>query len=78
MPESQINVRFYGERYPLVANNSAANRARNRRVTVHLAREAVVEPAPETPRAEDKPPVPAAEPAAPKAPAASLQGKPTV
>ena len=33
VPESQINVRFYGERYPLVANNSAANRARNRRVT---------------------------------------------
>lgn len=78
VPESQINVRFYGERYPLVANNSAANRARNRRVTVHLSREAVVEPATEAPKAEDKPAPPAAEPAAPKPPAASLQGKPTV
>ncbi|MDY7698448.1 OmpA family protein, partial [Pseudomonas aeruginosa] len=60
------------------ANNSAANRARNRRVTVHLSREAVVEPAAEAPKAEDKPAPPAAEPAAPKPPAASLQGKPTV
>ncbi|MBH9410206.1 flagellar protein MotY [Pseudomonas aeruginosa] len=78
VPESQINVRFYGERYPLVANNSAANRARNRRVTVHLSREAGGEPATEAPKAEDKPAPPAAEPAAPKPPAASLQGKPTV
>ena len=30
--EDQITVRFHGERYPLVKNNSAANRARNRRV----------------------------------------------
>ncbi|WP_296283650.1 OmpA family protein [Pseudomonas sp.] len=44
--ESQITVRFYGERYPLVKNNSAANRAQNRRVTVNLSREAVVEQAP--------------------------------
>jgi len=45
---------------------------------VHLSREAVVEPATEAPKAEDKPAPPAAEPAAPKPPAASLQGKPTV
>lgn len=44
--ESQITVRFYGERYPLVKNNSAANRAQNRRVTVNLSREAVVGQAP--------------------------------
>uniref|UniRef100_UPI0028A84977 flagellar protein MotY n=1 Tax=Pseudomonas nitroreducens TaxID=46680 RepID=UPI0028A84977 len=47
--ESQITVRFYGERYPLVKNNSAANRAKNRRVTVNLSREAVTEDAPGAP-----------------------------
>jgi outer membrane protein OmpA-like peptidoglycan-associated protein len=63
--ESQITVRFYGERYPLVKNNSAANRAKNRRVTVNLSREAVVDEAPaETPAA------PAA--AAPSAPSPTI------
>ncbi|MNZ92921.1 flagellar protein MotY [Pseudomonas sp. BNK-30] len=38
VPEEQITVRFHGERYPLVKNNSAANRARNRRVNIELDR----------------------------------------
>ena len=38
IPEDQIVMRFHGERYPLVANSSAGNRARNRRVTVQLSR----------------------------------------
>jgi outer membrane protein OmpA-like peptidoglycan-associated protein len=47
--ESQITVRFHGERYPLVPNTNAANRAKNRRVNVHLARVAPTEaPAPQT------------------------------
>jgi outer membrane protein OmpA-like peptidoglycan-associated protein len=36
--EEQIIVRFHGERYPLKPNNSAANRALNRRVNVVLSR----------------------------------------
>lgn len=58
IPEEQIILRFHGERYPLVANNSEANRARNRRVTLQLFREPVAEPpaeaapaAPATPEA---------------------------
>ncbi|WP_207285860.1 OmpA family protein [Pseudomonas sp. FW300-N2A2] len=47
--ESQITVRFHGERYPLAPNTNAANRAKNRRVNVHLARVAPTEqPAPQT------------------------------
>ena len=38
VPEEQITVRFHGERYPLAKNNSAANRARNRRVNIELDR----------------------------------------
>uniref|UniRef100_UPI003905FDAE OmpA family protein n=1 Tax=Pseudomonas sp. KCJK9111 TaxID=3344555 RepID=UPI003905FDAE len=38
VPESQITVRFHGERYPLAKNNSAGNRARNRRVNIELER----------------------------------------
>jgi outer membrane protein OmpA-like peptidoglycan-associated protein len=38
--EERITVRFYGEQYPLVPNTSAANRAKNRRVMLHLSREA--------------------------------------
>ena len=46
--ESQITVRFHGERYPLAPNTNAANRAKNRRVNVHLARVAPTEtPAPQ-------------------------------
>ncbi len=44
--EQQIVMRFHGERYPLAPNNSEANRARNRRVTVHLSREATPTEAP--------------------------------
>ncbi|GGJ79929.1 hypothetical protein GCM10009304_02040 [Pseudomonas matsuisoli] len=48
----RIDVRFHGERYPLVNNSSAANRAKNRRVAISLSRvpEAAVKPtaAPET------------------------------
>lgn len=40
VPQEQITVRFHGERYPLVANNSEANRAKNRRVTLLLQRDA--------------------------------------
>jgi outer membrane protein OmpA-like peptidoglycan-associated protein len=43
VPEEQIVVRFHGERYPLVKNNSPANRARNRRVNIELDRVAQVE-----------------------------------
>ncbi|MBC3481216.1 OmpA family protein [Pseudomonas capeferrum] len=43
VPEAQITVRFHGERYPLAKNNSAANRARNRRVNIELDRVAVAE-----------------------------------
>ena len=54
--EEQITVRFHGERYPLAKNNSAANRARNRRVNIQLDRVTPVEK-----------PVPAAAPAVPAA-----------
>lgn len=40
VPETQITLRFHGERYPLVPNNSEANRAKNRRVSLQLEREA--------------------------------------
>jgi len=59
LTEEQITVRFHGEQYPLVKNNSAANRARNRRVNIELDRVSVVEKPVEKP----------AEPAAPAAPA---------
>jgi outer membrane protein OmpA-like peptidoglycan-associated protein len=46
--ESQITVRFHGERYPLAPNTNSANRAKNRRVNVQLARVAPTEkPAPQ-------------------------------
>ncbi|MCI8209540.1 hypothetical protein AUC61_08330 [Pseudomonas sp. S25] len=38
IPEEQITLRFHGERYPLVPNTNNANRARNRRVNIHLER----------------------------------------
>lgn len=57
VPESQIVVRFHGEQYPLVPNNSPANRARNRRVNIQLDR--VTVPAPVAA------PAPAPAPAAP-------------
>lgn len=56
--DAQITVRFHGERYPLVRNDSAANRARNRRVSIQLERGTPLE-------------AQASEPAAPAASAAS-------
>jgi sodium-type flagellar protein MotY len=38
VPKKQITLRFHGERYPVVPNNSEANRAKNRRVTLRLER----------------------------------------
>ncbi|TWI53506.1 OmpA family protein [Pseudomonas duriflava] len=48
-PEEQMEIRFFGEQYPLVANTSKANRARNRRVSLVFSREPVAAPAPEAP-----------------------------
>lgn len=45
----QITLRFHGERYPLAPNTSEANRAKNRRVTVALARVAEAAETPEAP-----------------------------
>lgn len=45
--ESQVTLRFHGERYPVAPNSSAANRAKNRRVSVQLERlEPAADPAP--------------------------------
>ncbi|MBJ9975968.1 OmpA family protein [Pseudomonas sp. S75] len=62
VPEAQIVVRFHGERYPLVKNNTAANRARNRRVNVQLDRVTPVEKPVEKPH-EAAPAAPATNPA---------------
>jgi len=46
--ESQITLRFHGESYPLAPNTNAANRARNRRVSIQLERVPVAKtPAPQ-------------------------------
>lgn len=37
--EEMLVTRYHGERYPVVPNNSAENRTRNRRVTIRLERE---------------------------------------
>ncbi|CAH0162437.1 flagellar protein MotY [Pseudomonas brassicacearum] len=61
--ESQFTVRFHGERYPLVPNTSAANRAKNRRVVVHLERAAATQPPASQPAPQAVPPAaPAAAP----------------
>ncbi|SIP99712.1 flagellar protein MotY [Marinobacterium stanieri] len=39
IPEDMITTRYHGERYPVVPNTSAENRARNRRVAIRLERE---------------------------------------
>lgn len=46
VPSEQTTLRFHGERYPLVANSSEANRAKNRRATLRLDRLPPVEVAP--------------------------------
>lgn len=58
VPEEQITVRFHGERYPLAKNNSAANRARNRRVNIQLERVTPVEKPLEKPAAPVPPSTP--------------------
>lgn len=73
VPEAQIVVRFHGERYPLVKNNTPANRARNRRVNIQLDRVTPVEKPVEKPHdaAPATPAQPTATPAATSAPAAT-------
>ena len=66
--ESQITLRFHGERYPLAPNTNAANRAKNRRVVVLLQRVAPTEAPASQPTT---PPVPTAAPAKVPAPAAA-------
>lgn len=39
LEEGMVTTRYHGERYPVVPNNSKANRARNRRVTIRLEKE---------------------------------------
>lgn len=65
VPEEQITVRFHGEQYPLVPNTNNANRARNRRVNIHLDRVAEQKPA-VSPTAAPAP-VPASTPVPPPA-----------
>ncbi len=69
LTEEQITVRFHGEQYPLVKNNSAANRARNRRVNIELDRVSVVEKPVEKPAERVAPAAPA-----PASPAAAAPG----
>ncbi|EPJ8756674.1 MAG: flagellar protein MotY [Pseudomonas putida] len=64
LAEEQITVRFHGEQYPLVKNNSAANRARNRRVNIELDRVSVVEKPVEKPALAAPAPAPASPAAA--------------
>nr|WP_239482079.1 OmpA family protein [Pseudomonas insulae] len=64
VPAERIVVRFYGEQFPLVANNSTANRAKNRRVTVHLSRVAEAAPTASPVAVPAPTPAPAAAPAA--------------
>jgi outer membrane protein OmpA-like peptidoglycan-associated protein len=56
--EERIVMRFHGERYPLVPNNSAVNRAQNRRVLIRLERdpEPVSKPAEQAPAVESEAP----------------------
>jgi len=74
VPEEQIVVRFHGERYPLVKNNSPANRARNRRVNIELDRVAQVEKPVVQPVQQTPPAAPATPPGAAPAASASAPG----
>lgn len=38
IPEQEVSLRFHGESYPLAPNTNETNRARNRRVSIHLER----------------------------------------
>nr|WP_263263004.1 OmpA family protein [Pseudomonas sp. RIT-PI-S] len=77
VPEEQIEIRFHGEQYPLVPNNSPANRARNRRVNIQLDKRPATALAPAAVQAPAEtapasPPAPA--PAAPAPVAAPAKG----
>ena len=72
--QDQIIVRFHGEQYPLVKNNSAANRARNRRVNIELDQITVVVKPVEKPVEPAAPAAPASAPPAPASPAAAAPG----
>lgn len=48
---AMVTARYHGERYPIVPNNTKANRAKNRRVTIRLEREGL---APGDPNAESE------------------------
>ncbi|BCD87097.1 hypothetical protein PSm6_35040 [Pseudomonas solani] len=61
IPESHMVMRFHGERYPLVPNSNEANRAKNRRVTLALSREAEAPPPAEAPAAAPAPIIPEAD-----------------
>ena len=39
IPLDKIVTRFHGERYPVVKNNTAKDKAKNRRTTIRLSRE---------------------------------------
>ncbi|MGF6393147.1 flagellar protein MotY [Pseudomonas plecoglossicida] len=69
--QDQILLRFHGERYPLAKNNSAANRARNRRVNIELDRVTPVDK-PAVQPAQQPVPQPTAAPAT--APATTAPG----
>jgi len=75
VPESQITVRFHGERYPLAKNNNAGNRARNRRVNIELERGPVQ--AQPTQKVAEAPAAPAA-PAQAAGTTTPAQGKPAM
>lgn len=74
VPEAHIVMRFHGEQFPLVANNSPGNRARNRRVNIELERVTGEQKA--APAAFSVPTVPAQAPASPAAPASAPAAAP--
>lgn len=71
IPEEQITLRFHGEQYPLAPNTNNANRARNRRVNIHLERVAQQTPAVPPAAAPAPIPVPVPVPVPVPAPAAT-------
>ena len=70
-PAEQIELRFFGEQYPLAPNNSKTNRALNRRVTLEFSRVP-----PSSDPAAAPPTSPAANPSEPPAPTPAPPAKP--
>lgn len=68
VPEEHIVMRFHGEQFPLVPNNSPANRARNRRVNIELERVTGEQKAAPAPFVMPPTPVPSAQAPASTAP----------